>query len=540
MKTSDTIKEIVYKSLEDLDEACDATVKVCTKCKKIHLRINNNSVLRFGYFFFTNDDDFKQYIKKQIEKRIKRNTFKRLYVAYLKDGFRIKDVTFTTNIFIKEKINSYCFSYYASISDRDHLLFLKKNKRILTSEKAEIIRIPEGEDFSQFAEAGNAAEPAAEPAASTRNTQPIVPIRNNNDFITRIGGNTSLSRTDPTFSYPQDLYVFVFDTGIEEHPLLNINKKESRDFTVPEIVDGRPNPVFRDGWKIDSDDKNRTTLSGHGTHVAGTIGADDTDNARFPVKFAVAPKVQVIAYKVIPGNTENMERALTSLARFRDQNRSAKIIVNMSLVFPVGQRTPTNLLGFERTMNISASQKNITFIAAAGNSTQNSSTTSPARIESVITVASYNNVNNVNQFSQFSNFGPIVDIMAPGERIFSTWLNDGFQSIQGTSMAAPVVAGACVNMLAVEARRNPTNVLTPQQIRNRLREDAINSSNDNGGPNNASRNPRIQMPIRICPEPPAICITSGTNANTVPFSVTFPHSVFIGLYINNSTAVRNY
>lgn len=534
MKNSDNIKEIVYKSLEDLDEACDATVKVCTKCKKIHLRINNNPVLKIGYIFFTNDDDIKPFIKKQIEKRIKRNTFKRLYVAYLKDGFRIKDVTFTTNIFIKEKINSYCFSYYASISD--HLFFLKKNKRILTSEKSEIIRIPKGEDgfdFSQFAEAGNAAEPAA----NTRNTQPIVPIINNNDFITRIGGNTSLSRTDPTFSYPQDLYVFVFDTGIEEHPLLNINKKESRDFTVPEFVDGRPNPVFREGWRIDSDDRNRTTLSGHGTHVAGTIGADDTDDTRFPVKFAVAPKVQVIAYKVIPGNTVNMERALTSLARFRDNNKSAKIIVNMSLGFPVGQRLPTNLFGFERTMNILASEKNITFIAAAGNSTQNSSSSSPARIESVITVASYNNVN---QFSQFSNFGPIVDIMAPGERIFSTWLNNGFNYNQGTSMAAPVVAGACVNMLAVEARRNPTNVLTSQQIKTRLSEDAINSSNDNGGPNNASRNPRIQMPIRICPEPPAICITSGTNANTVPFPVTFPHSVFIGRYINNSTAVQNY
>lgn len=529
MKNSDSIKETVYRSLEDLDEACDATVKVCTKCKKIHLRINNNPVLYIGYFFFTNDDEIILFIKKQIEKRIKRNTFKRLYVAYLKDGFRIKDVTFTTNIFIKEKINSYCFSYYASI--RDHLFFLKKNKRILTSEKAEIIRIPEGEDFSQFAEAENAVEPAA----NTRNTQPI--RNNNNDFITRIGGNTSLSRTDPTFSYPQDLYVFVFDTGIEEHPLLNINKKESRDFTVPEFVNERPNPVFREGWRIDSNDRNRTTLSGHGTHVAGTIGADDTDNARFPDKFAVAPKVQVIAYKVMPGNTVNMERALTSLARFRDQNKSAKIIVNMSIEFRVGQRTPTQLFGFEETINILASQKNITFIAAAGNSTLNSSTVSPARIESVITVASYNNTN---QFSQFSNFGPTVDIMAPGERIFSTWLNNGFQQIQGTSMAAPIVAGACVNMLAVEARRNPTNVLTPQQIKTRLREDAINSSNDNGGPNNASRNPQIQMPIRTCPEPPAICITSGTNANTVPFPVTFRHSVFIGRYINNSTDVRNY
>jgi subtilisin family serine protease len=347
--------------------------------------------------------------------------------------------------------------------------------------------------------------------------------------MTRIGANTSLSRTDETLSY-KDIYVFVFDTGTEEHPLLNINKKLSRDFSVPEnLENGRPNPDFRDGWRIDSADRDRTTLSGHGTHVAGTIGADDTDNARFPVKFAVAPKVQIVAYKVLPGNSEAIERALTSLERFRDSNNSAKIIANMSLGIRVGQRSPTDLLGFERTINRLASEKNITFIAAAGNRAQNASTLSPARIDSVITVGSYNN--RTNQFSRFSNYGANVDIMAPGERIFSTWLDNTFRSIQGTSMSAPIVAGACVNMLAVEARRNPTNVLTPQQIKNRLREDAINSSNDNSGPNNASLNPRILMPIRICPEPPEVCITSGTDANTLPFPATFPHSVYIGRYI---------
>jgi subtilisin family serine protease len=520
MKTSDYIKTTVYKLLEDLDVACDATVKVYTKSKKILLNINDNSSLIIFFTNFSNseikneNEDFKKFIKKKIKARIQHNSFKSLRIGYINDGFRLKNVIFTKNIKLKERINKYSFSYYASkVGD---IVFSEKNKSILTCEKAEIIRMPEDE----FPEPAEAAPPT--PAS----TAPV-PIINDNDFMTRIGANTSLSRTDSTLSY-KDIYVFVFDTGTEEHPLLNINKVHSRDFTVPEnLQNGRPNPLFRDGWRTDSNDRNRIILSGHGTHVAGTIGADDTDNARFPVKFAVAPKVQVVAYKVLPGNSETMEKALTSLERFRDSNKSAKIIANMSLEF----RSPTRLFGFERTINRLASEKNITFIAAAGNSTQNSSRVSPARLDSVITVGSYNNFNLPNRLSWFSNYGANVDIMAPGERIFSTWLNNTFLSIQGTSMSAPIVAGACVNMLAVEARRNPTNVLTPQQIKNRLREDAINSSNDNSGPNNASRNPRILMPERICPEPPEECITSGTDANTVPFPETFPYSVYIGRYI---------
>jgi subtilisin family serine protease len=517
MKTSDYIKTIVYKSLEDSDEACDATVMVSTKSKKIRLYLNDNPELLIRYTNFSNseiknnDEDFKRFIKKQIGARIGRISFRSLYLGYFKDGFSLNGLTFRNIIKVKEQLNSYSFSYYASKGD--HSVFSEKNKHILTCEKAEIAKIPEGE-ISEIAEA---APPTPAPTAP-------VPIINDNDFMTRIGVNTSLSRTDSTLSY-KDIYVFVFDTGTEEHPLLNINKVHSRDFSVPEnLENGRPNPDFRDGWRIDSNYSNRTTLSGHGTHVAGTIGADDTDNARFPVKFAVAPKVQVVAYKVLPGNSETMERALTSLERFRDSNNSARIIANMSMGFRVGQRSPTDLLGVERTINRLASEKNITFIAAAGNSAQNASTLSPARLDSVITVGSYNNT--TNRLSRFSNYGANVDIMAPGERIFSTWLNNTFLSIQGTSMATPIVAGACVNMLAVEARRNPTNVLTPQQIKNRLREDAINSSNDN-----ASRNPRILMPIRICPEPPEVCITSGTDANTLPFPATFPHSVYIGRYI---------
>jgi subtilisin family serine protease len=338
-----------------------------------------------------------------------------------------------------------------------------------------------------------------------------------------------LSRTDGPLSY-NNTYVFVFDTGVEQHPLLNINTEFSRDFTVPRFLrNGKENPLFKNGWSTDSLDPRRNRLNGHGTHVAGTIGANNPT-------FAVAPGAPIVAYKILPGTNVTMEKALTELENFRDNHPSANIIVNMSIGFAA--RTP-QLRRFETTINRLALEKNITFVAAAGNSARDSSTSSPARLEGAITVASYDNA--LNQFSWFSNFGNSVDIMAPGENIFSTWLNNGFNSIDGTSMATPIVAGACVNMIAVESRRNPNTILNPRQIKNRLRYDAINSLNNNSagvyGQTGPSLNPIIRMPILACLQPTCTGNPGATGSGFGPFPTTFPYSVFIG---RHQAQVQNY
>jgi subtilisin family serine protease len=531
IKISDTIKTVVYAVLNELNEACDAKINVDTKNKIIKLTINNNPTTTISYEPFSKSDiknksiKFSEFLKKSCSKELIKKNSKKLYIACINDGKTISDVLYLgrsdmNDFTVKDTINKKCFTYYAT--DKANLKFKRLNKHILSCEKAEIIKIPEGEDVIEEQEK-NIILKEGSIMGPTLPTLPTLPP-NFNNFIRRIGAETSLSRTD---NYPEDIYVFVFDSGIERHPLLNIKTELSRDFTVPELLNGKENPIFITGWSTDSTDPNRTILSGHGTHVAGTIGARDG-------RFAVAPGIPVVAYKVVPGNTITFERALTSIETFRDNNPRAKIIVNMSIAFRVGER-PTFI--FERTINRLASEKNITFIAAAGNDTIDSSIMSPARLGgilgNVITVASYNNV--TNQFSQFSNFGVNVDINAPGERIFSTWLRNGYESIEGTSMATPVVAGAIVLMLSVEAKRN-SNTLTPQQIKNRLREDAEDSFNDNSGANNISRNPRIVLPIEFignCPPLPP----PPTNICTFPFPTTYPYSVCIGSY---TKIVQNY
>ena len=131
--------------------------------------------------------------------------------------------------------------------------------------------------------------------------------------------------------------------------------------------------------------------------------------------------------------------------------------------------------------------------------------------------------------------------MAPGENIYSTEINNRYGVRSGTSMATPIVAGACVNMIAVESRKNPNIILTPQQIRNWLRDDAINSSNNNSagvyGQTGPSLNPIIRVPNLACLQPTCTGSPDTTGSGFGPFPTTFPYSVFIG---RHSAPVQNY
>lgn len=83
---------------------------------------------------------------------------------------------------------------------------------------------------------------------------------------------------------------------------------------------------------------------------------------------------------------------------------------------------------------------------AAGNEGSNANTTSPASEPTVCTVAATSIEDN---FPKWSNWGPIVDILAPGANITSTWNDGGIKTISGTSMAAPHIAGLAAYLLGL-------------------------------------------------------------------------------------------
>jgi subtilisin family serine protease len=99
----------------------------------------------------------------------------------------------------------------------------------------------------------------------------------------------------------------------------------------------------------------------------------------------------------------------------------------------------------------------VTYAIAAGNSNVNANTSSPARVAEAITVGA-STINDAK--ASFSNFGSVVDIFAPGQSITSAWAtsNTATNTISGTSMATPHVAGVAARYLQNNTTASPATV----------------------------------------------------------------------------------
>ncbi|WP_165872296.1 S8 family serine peptidase [Tenacibaculum sp. M341] len=223
--------------------------------------------------------------------------------------------------------------------------------------------------------------------------------------INRVGGARAASNRT----------AWVLDSGIDlNHPDLNVNVSRSRTF-VTSGADSR-----------DADDRN-----GHGTHVAGTIGAL---NNNFGV-VGVAPGAKLVALKVLAGNGSGEFSWTIEALDYVASNGKKWDVVNMSL----GPRTRYTSVAVDNAVRNVAS-KDIRVVMAAGNSNDDSRFYSPARVNAkrVFTIS---NMNRNNDIAPTSNYGSPVDFAAPGTNILSTWPGGRYATISGTSMAAPHVAG---------------------------------------------------------------------------------------------------
>jgi subtilisin family serine protease len=124
--------------------------------------------------------------------------------------------------------------------------------------------------------------------------------------------------------------------------------------------------------------------------------------------------------------------------------------------------------------------KGVVYVVAAGNSDKDASTFSPANHPDVVTVSALADFDGVpgglgsptcrtdedDTLANFSNFGSLVEIAAPGVCINSTWLNGGYNTISGTSMASPHVAGAAAVIIATSGK--PTNKTGALAVRQKL------------------------------------------------------------------------
>jgi subtilisin family serine protease len=204
------------------------------------------------------------------------------------------------------------------------------------------------------------------------------------------------------------------------------------------------------GFTAINDGRGSTDCNGHGTHVAGTIGS---------TTWGVAKAVRLIAVRVLSCSGSGSNSGVIAGVNFVTSNHTAgqPAVANMSL----GGGASTAL---DTAVNNSIAD-GVTYAVAAGNSNTNAANSSPARVANAITVGSSTSSD---ARSSFSNFGSVVDIFAPGSSITSTWStsNTATNTISGTSMATPHVAGVAARYL----QTNPG--ASPATVRNALVADA--------------------------------------------------------------------
>jgi|GEM_PF-713098 len=251
-----------------------------------------------------------------------------------------------------------------------------------------------------------------------------------------------------TIPEDREIVVAVLDSGVDvNHPDLKgkifYNKK-----LCPEDEDNSKKACV--GFNVLKRNTDVTDDKGHGTHVAGIIGAVGRNG--LGIKGASDPRVKIMPVKIISNETNGFiydRKLITDL--FADGilfavNNGAHVI-NMSLGYPkvVETKRMKNALTF-------AASKNVVVIAAAGNNNKQIPTY-PCTSPSVICVGA---IDNQGKVTEFSNFGGKVDIAAPGEFIVSTYpMEDsesrilrirGYEAKNGTSQASPFVAAIVANL----------------------------------------------------------------------------------------------
>ncbi len=249
--------------------------------------------------------------------------------------------------------------------------------------------------------------------------------------------------------------VFVLDTGIDNHPDLNVTDR----------VSFVPGPSSKD-------------CNGHGTHVAGTIAAKDNNIG----VVGVAPGASLIAVRVLGCNGRGTWSSVLAGIDWVTAHAPRPSVVSMALIGPANPVVDSAI-----NAAVSTDSADLFFAVAAGNDAQDACLGSPSReganaANGIMTVAA---TDRLDQETEWSNFGACVDAWAPGDEILSTWKNGQYRERSGTSMAAAHAAGTAA------LYRSNNGSASAVEVELAIREDL------------ELLGPSISTSIIIGPQPPA-------------------------------------
>ena len=256
----------------------------------------------------------------------------------------------------------------------------------------------------------------------------------------------------------KDIGVAVIDTGV--HPHADLTSPKNRIVKFLDLVNKKSSPYDDDG---------------HGTHVAGIIAGNGfSSRGKYT---GIAPDAKIIAIKSLDenggGNVSDVIAGIQWAIENKDPYNIKVITLSLGIKTKASYRDDPLCQAVTQAKN-----KNITVVVAAGNSGPNPSTiSSPAISPHAISVGACDDRKASNpqdcSIANFSSRGPTVDkiskpdVLAPGVGIQSLSNEDGYTSLTGTSMAAPIVAG-CIALLYEE---NPN--LTYQEIQRKISQGSI-------------------------------------------------------------------
>ena len=259
------------------------------------------------------------------------------------------------------------------------------------------------------------------------------------------------------------IIVAVIDSGVDyRHPDLAANMWRNVNERPGDGLDNDGNGVIDDVFGADFSSAGLSKgdpmdQDGHGTHVAGIVGA--VTNNQLGVA-GTAWSTRILALKFMTNETGSTVNAIRAIDYAIKQHAS---VINASW------GSQNNSLALQKAIE-KAHDACIVFVAAAGNDGEDNDKSHfyPANydVPNVISVMALSK--NKTKWS-LSNYGhKTVDIAAPGESIYSTGLKNNYRYASGTSMAAPYVAGAAALLLA----REKTVPLFPEQVKEMLMKTA--------------------------------------------------------------------